>query len=129
MSKIEDFKIHGIELSKEDFKLIESQFRNKFFVSGEKLNWKGEKRPGWTEFLEDKLVVDFDGEINQQLLKSDSFYVYFEFGRNIYICSFEQIVDYFDNKPEWLEQDVYIFPKEMHWCMVNTHDSNLILVT
>lgn len=90
MTKIEDFKIDGIELSKEDFKLIESQFRNKFFVNGEKLNWKGEKRPGWTQFLEDKLVVDFNGEIHQQLPKSYSFYVYFEFGRSIYICSFEQ---------------------------------------
>jgi hypothetical protein len=97
-------------------------------MSGKKLNWKGEKRPGWTEILEDKLVVDLDGEISQHLPKSDLLYVYFEFGREIYLCSYEQIIDYFNDKPNWLEQDMYIFTKEMNWCLVSTHNSTILLV-
>lgn len=128
MPNKEDFKIGGIELSDDSFKLIESQFRNKFFVNGEKLNWKGEKRPGWTEILKDKLVVDLDGEIHQYLPKSDSFYVYFEFGRKIYLCSNKQVIDYFNNKPNWLEQDMYIFTQEMDWCLVSTHDSTIFII-
>jgi hypothetical protein len=123
-----EHQILGTKLSKADFANIESSFRNKFFISGKNLNWKGSKRPSWCEIIDGSIIEELNGEVKNTIPLFDEYYVYFEFAKEIYLCSYNDIVDYFENLPKWIEKDFYIFTEKMNWCLVNTHDSENFLI-
>jgi len=123
----EDYKISGDKLSEDRYKIFVSKFRNVYFTSGENISWKGEKRPSWCEFKNDISVNHIDGKICEYLPQLTEFYVFFEFERAIYRSSYEEIISYFENKPPWIEEDLYIFTDEMNWCLVLTHDNQLMI--
>ncbi len=126
MPNVVNFEFPGTKLSNDDFKKVKAELQNRYFNNADCLNWKGLKRPSWTEIKSEKTVVNLYGIIQQHIPKLNLIYIFIEFRREIYRCNYDQLIAYFDSKQPWVEDDLYIFTDEMNWLLISTHDSELL---
>lgn len=129
MSDLKEYKNLGITISEKEFEKIIKLFRLNYLGRNDLPNWKGNKLPAWCEFKEDLTHsnVNTDIFISPPFKIYEEYYMYLEFSKLLQICTGDLIHRYFLEKPEWINNDIYVFPKSMKWCLVQTHNGDFSL--
>lgn len=130
MVNLTNYPKPGTALDNKIARNIIERFRERYLEKGSIEKSKGNRRPGWCYLRKDiPLCPSKQSIFNEQLFQSiNPYYIYFESARSVHTSDPSSIKLYFDNKPPWIEQDVYIFPPMMEWCIICTHDSDIFVV-
>lgn len=108
----------GVHLKADEENLVIENFLRRF--RGQDLTYQ-HKVPSWTQFPKGTPVrVDFFSR--QSIERYEHLFIFFEFQREVWRACPQDIQHYIVNREPWEDFDLYIFPNNMEWCCVFTHE-------
>jgi hypothetical protein len=108
----------GVRCSKNEETHLVDAFLRKF--RAQDLTYK-QKVPSWTNFPKGT-PVEVNFLLKEPTKLFETLLVFFEFQREIWKASPDEIWRYLVNREPWEDFDLYIFPNTMDWCCVFTHE-------